>query len=170
MSHVPDSEDREELARLSHELFEHELRPRLQPTIVELLFAHRDCGHTVVLATSATSFQADPVAAALGIDRVLCNRLEVDEHGKLTGRVQPPVVWAEGKARAIRDEAQARGIALGKSFFYADGGEDVSSMYLVGHPRPVNPTWRMRQAARRRGWPVIEPAQHPAAPPSLFRA
>lgn len=159
-----------ELARLGHELFERELRPRLRTSIVELLFAHRDCGHTVVLATSATSIQADPVAAALGIDRVLCNRLEVDDHGRLTGRVNPPVIWGEGKARAIRDEAQARGIVLAKSFFYADGGEDVSSMYLVGHPRPVHPTWRMRRVAGRRGWPVIENVEEPLAPFDHARA
>jgi len=140
---------------LGRSLFEHEIRARLQAPIVELVFAHREVGHRVVLASSATSFQVDPVAAALGIEHVLCNRLAVDDLGYLTGRIEGPVLWAAGKARAAQAFAADRGVALGESYFYADGSEDVASMYLVGRPRPVNPARRMRAAARRRGWPVI---------------
>jgi putative phosphoserine phosphatase / 1-acylglycerol-3-phosphate O-acyltransferase len=145
----------EELERLGHALFESEIRGRLQAPIVELVFAHRDRGHHVVLASSATSFQVMPVAEALGIDDVLCNRLEVDATGHLTGRLVGPVIWAAGKARAAQAFALANGIVLEESYFYADGSEDVASMYLVGHPRPVNPGRRMRAVAVRRGWPVI---------------
>jgi len=150
-----------ELEALGRELFERVIRARLQLPIVELVFAHRERDHTVVLATSATSFQAEPVARALGIEHVLCNRLAVDELGDLTGRIEGPVIWAEGKARAAQAFAEAHGIDLADSHFYADGSEDVASMFLVGHPRPVNPGRRMRAVATRRGWPVIrvpEPA------------
>ncbi|MEZ4331574.1 MAG: HAD-IB family hydrolase [Myxococcota bacterium] len=149
------------LDALGDALFEREIRPRLQEPIVELVFAHRDLGHTVVLATSATHFQAAPIARALGLDDVLCNRLAVDASGRLTGRMEGPLIWAEGKARAVQGFAVERGLALSDAWFYADGSEDVASMFLVGHPRPVNPGRRMRAAAARRGWPVIlvpEPA------------
>lgn len=144
-----------ELDALGRALFEREIRARLQLPIVELVFAHRDRGHTVVLATSATNYQAEPVARALGIEQVLCNRLEVDPDGRLTGRIAGPVLWARGKARAIQAFAETSGLDLALAFFYADGGEDVASMFLVGHPRPVEPGRRMRAAAARRGWPVI---------------
>lgn len=144
------------LEALGRELFEREIRTRLQLPLVELVFAHRDRDHTVVLATSATSFQAEPVARALGIEHVLCNRLEVDEQGLLTGRVEGGVLWAEGKARAAQAFAERHGVDLADSHFYADGSEDVASMFLVGHPRPVNPGRRMRAVAARRGWPVIQ--------------
>jgi len=140
---------------LGRSLFEQETRARLHAPIVELVFAHRELGHRVVLASSATSFQVEPVAAALGIEHVLCNRLAVDDLGYLTGQVEAPVLWAAGKARAARDFAVAHGVLLEESYFYADGSEDVASMYLVGRPRPVNPARRMRRAATRRGWPVI---------------
>lgn len=149
------------LETLARALFEREIRPRLQEPIVELVFAHRDLGHTVVLATSATNYQADPVARALGIDDVLCNRLAVDALGRLTGRMEGPVIWAEGKARAVQAFAVERGLSLDDAWFYADGSEDIASMFLVGHPRPVNPGRRMRAAAARRGWPVIRVPEPP---------
>jgi putative phosphoserine phosphatase/1-acylglycerol-3-phosphate O-acyltransferase len=145
-----------DLEALGRALFEREIRARLQGPIVELVFAHRERDHTVVLATSATSFQAEPVARALGIENVLCNRLAVDEIGLLTGRIEGSVIWAEGKALAVQTFAERRGLPLADSFFYADGSEDVASMFLVGHPRPVNPARGMRAVAERRGWPVIQ--------------
>lgn len=151
------------LDTLGRELFEREIRARLQVPIVELVFAHRERDHTVVLATSATSFQAEPVARALGIEHVLCNRLAVDDLGDLTGRVEGSVIWAEGKALAARTFAETHGIDLADSYFYADGSEDVTSMFLVGHPRPVNPGRRMRTVATRRGWPVIRVPEVPGA-------
>lgn len=150
-----------DLEALGQELFEREIRARLHAPIVELVFAHRDHGHQVVLASSATSFQVEPVARVLGIEHVLCNRLEVDLDGRLTGRMQGPVIWAAGKARAAQAFAESHGIVLSESYFYADGSEDVSSMYLVGHPRPVNPGRRMRAAATRRGWLVIRVPESP---------
>lgn len=153
-----------ELEALGDDLFEREIRGRLQLPIVELVAAHQIRGHRVVLASSATSFQVSPVASALGIEDVLCNRLIVDSGGRLTGQIAGPVLWAGGKARAAQRFAEENGIALSESYFYADGSEDVALMYLVGHPRPVNPARRMRAAAARRGWPVIRVPESPRAP------
>ena len=153
-----------DLTTLGDALFEREIRARLQLPIIELVAAHQVRGHRVVLASSATSFQVVPVADALGIEDVLCNRLVVDLDGRLTGQIEGPVIWAAGKARAAQAFADANGIALAESYFYADGSEDVALMYLVGHPRPVNPARRMRAAATRRGWPVIRVPESPRVP------
>lgn len=150
-----------ELESLGNVLFEQEIRWRLQLPVIELVAAHQIRGHRVVLASSATSFQVSPVAAALGIEDVLCNKLVVDADGRLTGQVDGPVIWAAGKARAAQRFAEANDLALSNSYFYADGSEDVALMYLVGRPRPVNPARRMRAAATRRGWPVLRVPESP---------
>ena len=89
-----------------------------------LVAAHLRKGHTVVLASSALSFQVEAVAADLDIEHVLCTRFEVVD-GRLTGRLAGPHLWGVGKRRAVEQLAGEQGIDLARSFTYADGSEDV---------------------------------------------
>src|SRR5262249_61670901 len=121
----------------------------------ELVRAHMARGHTVVLSSSALTVQVEPVARYLGIKNVLSNKFETDDHGLLTGEVLTPIIWGPGKARAVQAFAAKNGVDLSKSYFYADGDEDVALMYLVGNPRPTNPAGKMEAVAVKRGWPVL---------------
>ncbi|MFM8599672.1 MAG: HAD family hydrolase [Mycobacterium sp.] len=131
---------------------------RLYPAMQEILTAHRQRGHTIVLSSSALTIHAAPVARALGISELVCNALEVDAHGVLTGHVRHPVIWGAQKAAAVQGFCRTRGVELGKSFFYADGDEDTALMLLVGNPRPVNPRRGLARLARANGWPVLRVA------------
>ena len=108
----------------------------------------------VVLATSATPFQADPVAADMGFDAVLCTRPKV-QAGMLTGDVDGDVLWGPGKARAVTGYAHREGIRLAGSFAYSNGTEDVPLLKAVGHPRPLNPEPGLVDVAYTRGWPIV---------------
>lgn len=142
-----------EVEAVAQRLFEEKIAARIYPEVRELVEAHRRQGHTVVLASSATVFQVAPTATFLGIDEVLCSRLEVVD-GVLTGDVLPPMMWGTGKARAVQQYAADHDVDLGASWFYADGDEDEALMHLVGHPRPTNPGRRLATVAKRRGWPI----------------
>jgi putative phosphoserine phosphatase/1-acylglycerol-3-phosphate O-acyltransferase len=144
----------EDLEEMGLRLFEQKLADRIYPEMRELVRAHQRRGHTVALASSATSYQIEPVATYLGIDTVVCNRFTVND-GLLTGEVCQPVLWGPGKADAVQKLASERGLELGRSYFYADGDEDTALMYLVGHPRPTNPGRHLARVAQKRGWPVL---------------
>ena len=139
--------------QLGQRLFEQQLEPNLFPEMRAIIEAHRRAGHTLAIASSATSFQVLPAARALNIDEVLCTRLEANA-GRLTGRIDGKLLWGPGKAGAVQDFAARRGVDLQRSFFYADGDEDEALMHLVGQPRPVNPQARLARVAGRRGWPI----------------
>jgi putative phosphoserine phosphatase/1-acylglycerol-3-phosphate O-acyltransferase len=139
---------------LGQRLFDTKIADRIYPEVMELLAAHRSRGHTIVLASSATIFQVGPVARFLGIDNILCSQLEIDADGILTGQVVDPMMWGDGKARAVQTFAASADIELEASYFYADGDEDEALMHLVGNPRPTNPGRRLAGVANRRGWPV----------------
>ncbi len=141
------------MLELGQLVFERELDGSIYPEMRATIDAHRRMGHTLLIASSATSFQVEPAARALGIDTVLCTRLEHAD-GVLTGRIEGPLLWGPGKARAVRDLAASRGLDLARSYFYADGDEDEALMHLVGSPRPVNPRPQLERVALRRGWPV----------------
>lgn len=143
----------EDLDEMALRLFKKKIAGRIYPEMREIVQAHQDAGHTVVLTSSATSFQVRPVADALGIEQVLCNEFE-QEDGILTGAMVKPVIWGDSKAYAAQRFAAEHDLDLDRSYFYADGDEDVALMYLVGNPRPVNAGEKMAKVAKKRGWPV----------------
>lgn len=144
-----------DLDELGERLFLQHIRDRIYPEMRAMVRAHLARGHTVVLSSSALTVQAEPVAGFLGIDNVLCNKFETDEDGLITGEVQSPVIWGSGKAHAVQTFAAANDVDLAKSYFYADGDEDVALMYLVGNPRPTNPAGKLAAVAAKRGWPIL---------------
>ncbi len=144
----------EDLDQMGLRLFEKKLRDEIYPEMREIVRAHQDRGHTVVLSSSATSFQVEPVAAHLGIEHILCNRFS-HEDGILTGDIEEPVLWGPGKSDAVQRFAADNGVDIDESYFYADGDEDAALMHIIGNPRPTNPGKHMADVARRRGWPIL---------------
>lgn len=150
---------------LAERLFVQKIVSRIYPEMRELVRAHMSRGHTVVLSSSALTVQVEPVARFLGIENVLSNKFEIEENGLLTGEVKRPIIWGPGKARAVQKFAAEHGVDLAKSYFYADGDEDVALMYLVGNPRPTNPEGKLAAVAAKRGWPVLRFTSRSGASP-----
>ena len=144
-----------DIDELAERLFVQKIMGRIYPEMRDLVRAHMERGHTVVLSSSALTVQVEPVARFLGIGNVLSNKFEVDEDGLITGDVQTPIIWGPGKARAVQAFAAENDVDLSQSYFYADGDEDVALMYLVGNPRPTNPAGKLAAVAAKRGWPVL---------------
>lgn len=144
-----------ELSAVGERVFAEQLTHKVYPLMREIIAAHHDRGHTVVLCSSALVIHAEPAARALGISHVVCNTFELDDDGLLTGRVATPIVWGRQKAVAVQNLCATRGIELEQSYFYADGDEDAALMKLVGNPRPVNPRSGLAATAAAHGWPVL---------------
>ncbi len=144
-----------ELDVIGQRLFVESVAAWVFPFMHEIVQAHQQRGHTVVLSSSALTIHAEPVARFLEITHVLCNHFEVDDEGLLTGRITRPVIWGPKKATAVQQFCDDNGVDLQRSYFYADGNEDVALMKLVGHPRPVNPRPGLAAMAGELGWPVL---------------
>jgi HAD superfamily hydrolase (TIGR01490 family) len=147
-----------ELDELGARLFADRIAARVYPHMQEIVQAHQQRGHTVVLSSSALTIHAEPVARFLGITNVLCNHFELDDQGRLTGGIIKPIVWGPQKAAAVQQFCTGNDVALQRSYFYADGDEDAALMSLVGYPRPVNPRAGLAAAAAAHGWPVLRVA------------
>jgi putative phosphoserine phosphatase/1-acylglycerol-3-phosphate O-acyltransferase len=143
-----------ELEELGERLFKGAIAARLHGEVWELLEAHRQMGHTLVLASSATRFQVEPMARELGVDHVLCTSVEVRD-GRLTGRAAGRPMWGRAKALALRALAAEHGIDLDGSFAYTNGEEDEPLLSAVGNPVSVEPSRALEQVADGRGWPVL---------------
>jgi putative phosphoserine phosphatase/1-acylglycerol-3-phosphate O-acyltransferase len=141
------------LEKIGERLLHGSLGGLLYPEMLEILDDHRRRGHTIAIASSALPFQVEPVARELGIQHVLCTRLE-RVGDVLTGRVEGPILWGAGKAAAVRRFADENGIDLGASYAYGNGDEDIDFLRTVGHPHPVNPKPVLERVAAQEGWPV----------------
>jgi HAD superfamily hydrolase (TIGR01490 family) len=144
-----------ELDQLGERLFVERVSSRVFPYMHEVVRAHQQRGHTVVLSSSALTIHAEPVARYLEITHVLCNHFELGDDGRLTGRIARPVIWGRNKAAAVQLFCEANDVDLQHSYFYADGNEDAALMKLVGNPRPVNPRSGLAAMAATEGWPVL---------------
>jgi HAD superfamily hydrolase (TIGR01490 family) len=144
-----------ELDEVGERLFVERVSSRVFPYMHEVVRAHQQRGHTVVLSSSALTIHAEPVARYLEITEVLCNHFELDDRGLLTGRIARPVIWGAKKAKAALQFCDDNDVDLQRSYFYADGNEDVALMKLVGHPRPVNPRSGLAAMAVEQGWPIL---------------
>jgi putative phosphoserine phosphatase/1-acylglycerol-3-phosphate O-acyltransferase len=126
---------------------------RVLPYARILVEEHHGAGHTVVLATTTPYDLVKPLADRLGIDVVLATRYGVRD-GRYTGTIDGEFVWGKGKARTVREWADAEGVDLTASYAYSDSWYDVPLLSMVGHPVAVNPDPRLRPLAVLRRWPV----------------
>lgn len=138
----------------SRKVFAREIAQMLYPDARDLVQAHRDAGHTLAIASSATRYQVEPTAADLGIGRLICTEIEVDSDGKMTGRLAGPIRWGYEKAAGVKEFARSRGVSLKRSYAYSNGFEDLPLLESVGHPTALNPDEELEQAAIKRHWPV----------------
>lgn len=141
------------LEEIGEEVFEKSLATAIYPEARAFVKAHQEMGHTVAVVTSATRYQAEPIARDLGIHHVLCTMLEV-ENGIFTGRVVHPTCYGRGKADIARRISVEHDVDLEASYFYTDSHEDLPLLEIVGKPRPLNPNRQLAQLAKERGWPV----------------
>lgn len=116
--------------------------------------AHRRMGHTVAIASSATRYQIEPLAAEYGIEHILATPVKI-RSGKLTGGLDGPPAWGEGKAAAVKAFCKAHKIPLGKTYGYANGDEDIAFLRTVKHATAVQPKLLLETTANEAGWPVL---------------
>lgn len=138
---------------VGEEVYLKHLADEIYPESRALVAAHLAKGHTVAIISAATPYQVNPIARDLGIEHVMCTRMEV-QNGAFTGRIIEPACWGEGKAHAADQFTGQHQIDLSKSYFYTDSAEDLPLLEKVGHPRPMNPDIKLSGIAYQNEWPI----------------
>lgn len=140
----------------TREWFDRQVKHRIRPAARAALGEHKDEGHPLVLLTNSSCFEAAIAAETWGLDDYLANHLSTDDRGRLTGSFERPLCYGPGKVKRAERWAAERGIDLSRSFFYTDSYSDLPMLERVGEPRVVSPDPRLRRAARRRGWTILD--------------
>lgn len=112
-----------------------------------------EAGVTCAILSASTPYLTEPLAEELGIEHLICTRLEV-ENGAFTGGWEPPLCYGPGKVTRALAWAETHGVDLSRSTFYTDSISDLPMLERVGSPRIINPDPRLFVVARWRGYPV----------------
>jgi HAD superfamily hydrolase (TIGR01490 family) len=120
--------------------------------VLEAVREHRRAGDRVFLVSGSFFACLDPIAEAVGADRVFCTRPVVRD-GRLTGEVLAPML-DELKARVVRLTAVALRLDLASCSAYGDHVSDLPMLAEVGRPVVVGDDPALAAAARERGWEV----------------
>lgn len=141
------------LEQTMREVHDQYVRPLICDAGRRAVERHQQAGDWVAIVTGATPYAALPLAAELGIEHVICTRIEVAE-GRFTGKVQQPMCYGPGKVTLTEREAQRHGVTLDGAVFYSDSITDLPLLERVETPVAVNPDSRLQRVARRRGWRI----------------
>lgn len=133
--------------------YREEVRAHVAETARAEVERRRAGGYLCAILSASTPYVTQPLAEDLGIDHVICTRLEVRD-GRFTGSYQHPLCYGAGKVEAASVWARDHGVDLAASAFYTDSASDLPMLERVGEPRVINPDPRLRVAAFRRGWRV----------------
>jgi len=143
-----------EMLELWQRLFKQKIASNQFPEAWHLVRAHQRMGHTVAIASSATPYQAMPLAQEWDIAHLICTQPMI-RNGKLTGGIVGKPAWGEGKAAAVRKFAKQHGITLTQSYGYANGNEDIAFLKSIGKATAVNPKERLAEVATEKSWQVL---------------
>ena len=131
------------LAGLDESVIERCLAERVEimPGAKALVRTMRRNGAYCVLVSGGFTRFADPVAAEIGFDRAIANRLLVAE-GALTGTVARPIVGADTKLATLREAMATHDIAATATLAVGDGANDLKMIEAAGlgvayHAKPI---------------------------------
>jgi HAD superfamily hydrolase (TIGR01490 family) len=143
-----------DVARMAPELLAGIL-PRIYPQMLDEVRAHQDSGRPTFIVSAAGNELVALLARVLGMEGGIGTRYEVDPSGLLTGALDGPFMYGEGKVEALRRFAAEHDIDLGSSFAYSDSASDLPTLRAVGKPVAVNPDAELARIARKQGWRVM---------------
>jgi phosphoserine phosphatase len=116
-------------------------RIRLVPGARTLLATLRRVGVTTALVSGGFTVFAEPVAAQLGFDRVIANRLDIIDD-RIAGTIAPPIATGDTKREALLALARECGVPLSATCAVGDGANDLPMLEAAGlgvafHAKPA---------------------------------
>jgi phosphoserine phosphatase len=116
-------------------------RIRLMPGARALIVTLRRHGVKTALVSGGFTVFAEPVAAMLGFDRVVANRLDLAD-GKIAGTVRAPIVVAQTKYDTLVALSAEYGVSLDEAMAVGDGANDLPMLQAAGlgvafHAKPA---------------------------------
>jgi HAD superfamily hydrolase (TIGR01490 family) len=129
--------------------------PRIYPQMMDEVHAHQDVGRPAFIVSAASNPLVELLATVLGFEGGIGTRYGVSPDGTLTGDIDGPFIYGEGKVEAMQRFADEHGIDLEASWAYSDSVSDLPMLRAVGNPVVVNPDAALAAIAASEGWRIM---------------
>ncbi|MGH2953021.1 MAG: HAD family hydrolase [Solirubrobacterales bacterium] len=143
-----------DLARMAPDLLAGIL-PRVYPQMLDEVYAHQEAGRATFIVSAAGNEIVVLLARVLGMSGGIGTAYAVDADGRLTGDLDGPFMYGEGKVEAMRRFAADHNVYLEASWAYSDSVSDLPMLRAVGIPVAVNPDAELARIAGEEGWRVM---------------
>lgn len=141
---------REHLENAAEEFAEREVRSGLRPKALSVIEMHRAKGDALTILTAAADLVALPIARRLGIDHVICTRLQWKESGRLCSRLDGANCYGGEKLKRLREHWSADHTYQPVTA-YSDHITDLGLLLWADRGVAVNPSRALSRAAKRNG-------------------
>jgi phosphoserine phosphatase len=116
-------------------------RVTIMPGARMLIRTMKSWGARAVLVSGGFTRFAEPVAAEIGFDRAIANRLDIAD-GKLAGTVTKPIVDSATKEATLAAEMLDLGLSPDQTMAVGDGANDLPMIAVAGlgvayHAKPI---------------------------------
>ena len=106
-------------------------RLALNPGAENLIQTAQQAGLKTLLVSGGFTFFTERLKKRLGLDAAHANTLEVDDHGKLTGRVSGRIIDAQAKADILGEFAATHGASAEEIIAVGDGANDLKMLAMA---------------------------------------
>ena len=133
------------------------IRPMITKEAWDLVEAHRNENHELIIITATNSYITKPIADLFGIKNLIGTDLE-ELNGQFTGKVSGIPSFQEGKITRLNLWLKERDLnfdELEKTFFYSDSMNDIPLLEKVSNPVAANPDETLKEKAIKEDWPII---------------
>ncbi|OGQ07471.1 MAG: hypothetical protein A3G32_00895 [Deltaproteobacteria bacterium RIFCSPLOWO2_12_FULL_40_28] len=144
----------EKILKIGKDVFEEKIKNLFFKKSLHLINEHKKRGDQIVLLTSGPQMVIAPLAHHIGATAFFCVSPKVAQ-GRLTTEPLLPICYGKGKVHYAQNWARKQEVELSNCSFYSDHISDAPLLSLVGHPYVINPDFRLKRLAKKKGWPIL---------------
>lgn len=142
------------ILKIGEDVFEKKIKNLFFKKSIHLVNEHKKRGDQIVLLTSGPQMVIAPLARHIGATAFFCVSPKVNR-GFLTTEPVLPICYGEGKVHYAQNWARKQKVELSHCSFYSDHISDAPLLSLVGYPHVINPDFRLKRLAKKKGWPIL---------------
>jgi len=108
--------------------------------------------YTLLIISGSPEEMIRPLAKHYGFDHFVAAKFAVDSKKRFTGEIHTPV---HDKKSAIEKLVDENGLSYKDSYAIGDTENDLPILKMVEHPIAFNPTKKLFQIAKSKGWKIV---------------